>query len=236
MSIRLLKCFVFVFIFAKSVLLNGPICTAAVPESDTNYLALLEKSAKSNWRCSEKEPKPVTIVFFVADTGQIYNAQITKSSGVDQTDAECLEAVCELAPVTLNPARRVTGDLTQVEITFQKSTNQTLIENSEVVSYFQKHPDLQKRFVAIHLVPFDILKRKISGLTKESICAHSNLRLIQAEATNTNDRLKPYSNSLKSVYATWGAFFEHNSKPRKAQVDKKAFEIERALSGNLKKP
>ncbi|CAN5624726.1 hypothetical protein BH10CYA1_BH10CYA1_42800 [soil metagenome] len=225
-------------LFAISILvtvLARDVATAT--ESDTNYLTTLEKTAKANWRCSEKEPKPVTITFFVAQTGQIYNAQVKTSSGAAQTDAECLEALCELAPVSLNPARHLTGDLTQVEMTFQKSNSQPLIENSEVLSYFSKHPDLQKNFVAIHLLPVDILKRKITGIRKEDITSPSNLRLIQIgpSESSADNESNTYSRAVKTVYANWGAFFEVNPKPTKAQVDKKSSEIESALSGKLRK-
>ncbi len=219
-------------------LVNGLASAAADYESDPNYLTMLEKSAKANWRCSEKDPKAVTITFFVADTGQIYNAQIEKPSGVTQADAECLEALCETAPVSLNPARHLTGNLVQVEMTFQKLDGKPLTENSEVVSYFQKHPDLKKNYVAIHLLPVDILKRNIAGITKEEITSPSNLRLIQIEPADSDSSSKSrlYSSAVKSVYANWGAFFERNTKPTKAQVESKSAEIESLLSGALKKP
>jgi len=62
-----------------------------------------------------------------------------------------------------------------------------------------------------------------AGITKEEVMSPSNLRLIHIETTDTgsSSKSKSYSSALKTVYANWGAFFEHNAKPTKAQVESK---------------
>jgi hypothetical protein len=229
MQIKRLFC---LLVFVNCIVV-GAGAFAAVPESDTNYLKLLEQRAMANWRCSSTDPKPVAVGFFVADDGKIYNARIKQSSGDNQTDAECLEAVCSLAPLELNPGRRITGDLTQVELTFQKVASEPISNNVEVANFFKKHADLRSRFIAIHLIPTNLLKRAANGLTPDQVDSENNLRLIpvgestENKSENQLSKIHSYSGSLKEVYARWAAFLSENPKPTKLQILRQAADIER---------
>ncbi|HEY9679087.1 MAG TPA: hypothetical protein V6C76_13845 [Drouetiella sp.] len=211
-------------IIVLSYVLGGAACKAAPPESDTNYLKVLERRAKVSWRSSEKVEKPIAITFFVADSGQIYNAQVTKSSDSPQADAECLEAICGLAPVSTNPNHHISGDLTEVELNFDGATEGGTAAK-EIGQCFQKHPENNKRYVVFHIKPVSILERKISGITQSDLFSLHNLRMVPADQ---------FAKTIKAVDANWGAFFERLPHPTKKQLEEKSAQIESMFPALLK--
>lgn len=223
-------------LFCTYLLVLGTGSFAAVPESDVNYTQVLEKRVKADWYCSFPTPKAVLVGFLIGDDGKIYNVRVKQSSGDNQVDAECLEAVCGVSPVQLSPGRRITGDLTAVELTFHRDDSaEKAADNLAVVNYFKKHPNLQSKYVAIHLIPVDVLKRFPTAFSQDQIRSESNLRLIAIDGYphKQGEEWLPsqphsYSEIIKEVYARWALFFQCNHTPTRQDILKESNKIKRA--------
>ena len=193
--------------------------------SSTNAtINAVDHGIASSWSSSRPCRSPITVYFCIGDDGKIYEPRIDRSSGDDQYDAECLEAVCGLSPVA--PEREnYTAHLQQENVTFGSSVSpfcpKPKYDGGEVKVYLSKHsqPAIRETwtfptgFVIVHKIPLYVLNRYPGFFTEEELRNSSNLIEIpfMKEDWNANHLTVPYVSPVGSLYAYWGQLFKRKN-------------------------
>lgn len=183
------------------------------------------------WDCSDPNADNLTEVSFaIADDGKIYDSTITRWSKNEQFNAECLEAVCSLSPVT--PSNSHNGFLEHRTIRFCKNAQEPRIEPrydaSDVKEYLRNHPEPQntlEKFVVVHKIPLDVLRRYPGLFTREELFSSENLIEIKGnvgrDLPNSEGQRQgnpQFVGTIGHLYAFWSDFFAENPKATKEQI------------------
>jgi hypothetical protein len=197
-----------------------------------------ERVLKSNWSCSQLlSGKLCEIKIAVADDGKIYDPEILHSSSNDQFDAECLEAICSVAPLEEEWQH---GFLDGYVVKFlpEKTAKQLPVKYLEigpkyqgidVIEYSKQTPQSlnpHEKTVFVHKIPLSVLVR-YPGLFKESeLLCKNNLIAVYCgqsvfdEKENTVSPPPNYLFKVANLYFQWARFFlDHKPRPSREQIE-----------------
>lgn len=183
----------------------------------------ISENVSAAWSSSCKSKTPVLIACSIADDGKIYEPSIMTPSGNDQFDAECLEALCSLSPVTQNRGNSTTN-LQHCEFSFGAAAGDTLFrptatyDGTDVRDYLRTHPQPSdgKAFVVVHRIPLSVLSRYPKLFTKEELSRSSNL----IEITYWKNEAKPqYVQAIGNLYAYWNPVFGKANQSKEEIID-----------------
>jgi hypothetical protein len=184
-----------------------------------------ENGISNTWSSSRKckEGPGLSIQCSIPDDGKIYEPQITYSTGDDQYDAECLEAVCAQSPVPVRE-QNWTATMRHPVVAFGSSLSMFIpkprFSGAEINLYLSAKPAPKGSdvvsFVLIHKIPVSILNR-YPGLFEESeILNPANLMEVpfRPEDWNLNHLIVPYVQPISCFYACWSQFFRNEKVTR----------------------
>lgn len=188
-------------------------CYASYPIPRTPMGDEILRRLPQTWHSSRTCPTQTTIEFSVGDDGKIYEPTID-CSGDDQFDAECLEAVCSLSPLT-SPSQNESANMLHFVKHFGEKGDIDLrrgIEDKVIQQYLQAHPqpaDPNSRFVVVHKIPLSVLWRYPGSFREIDLTSQSNLMAIKI-GDPPKDRLLPphYVSAIANMYASYHRLFK----------------------------
>jgi hypothetical protein len=158
----------------------------------------LKDALEKGWDCSTKlEPdKFVALTVGVGVDGRLYNVRIIHYCSNDQFNAECLEAVCGSSPVT--GTQNHSGNLLDYDLYFEKDGFfKPRFDGKDIRDYLSEHPqpaDPHLRFVVIHKIPLDVLRRFPGLYSEEELVSPKNLMQVRIDTglPGPQDGPRPY--------------------------------------------
>jgi hypothetical protein len=203
------------------------------------FLKSIDTGLSSNWSSSRPTPSIneygssktspgfTEIEFSVGDDGKIYEPAITHYSSDDQFDAECLEAICSLSPLSQNPGNE-TGFLEHHKIRFgDGSCLKPSFDGAEgIKGYATENPStLHHRYILVHRIPLIVLTRYPGLFTKDELLATSNLirfpvgEGFQGKPTSGQWETAPgYIIQVSNIYSLWAQLF-HKDKLTRQEIE-----------------
>jgi hypothetical protein len=148
------------------------------------------------WTPSQKNVATEISYLTSEDSGGLYNAEVTRSSGNAQLDAECLEAVCTTPPEACAFYR--TG-IFQKRIVDFSGLQPYVPYSNEVSCYIKEHP--KTAGIVIHEIPLAVssVEHYYKLVSVNELRCQENLCVI--------DRAN-YQDKIRHIAASWNYFFE----------------------------
>ena len=210
-----------VIVLAQAALAQEPVKAAAVTNDDlgicikkgskTQAMKDVDTGLETSWSRSRPYPDEyVEIDFCIGDDGKIYEPVIAHQSKDSQYNAECLEALCSLSPVS-STSSNSTCQLQHGRIRFgEKKADggfEPKYDGSDSREYLRSHPQPSNpdaAFVVVHRIPLTILSRYPNYFTKDEIISPNNLIEIRTDAADTPPG---YIRRIGNLYAYWAQLF-----------------------------
>jgi len=188
---------------------------------------------KRSWDSSEpkSDDTPMVSVGIGVD-GRLYNAVMDRYSANEQFNAECLEAVCGASPVT--PTGFHSGNLEPATLRFSAKENPPRFEGQDIKDYLSKHPQPEgemSKFVVVHKIPLDVLRRYPGLFSEKELLSESNLQEIHIGITSPvdkdgNRRNKPtYIDLINNHFGFWADLFLKNPRITRHEILEEAKHI-----------
>lgn len=187
-----------------------------------------EQGISQAWSSSRSCPKGriVSITCAIPDDGKIYEAEFSNSSGDDQFDAECFEAVC--SQTALHPTqggwniriRRPTFDFGKKDSWFVPVPKFDGRDVKQCLRWKQsQYPGLS--FVLIHRIPLSVLSRYPGLFAEDELVNPENLIEIpfRPEDWDLNHIPVPYAQAIDCFYAHWSQLFKREKVTREEVLD-----------------
>lgn len=192
---------------------SPPLCIGLRGVTSPTELEVKKKLAQS-WSSSKNASSKASVQFAVGDDGKIYEPEIIHSSGDDQFDAECLEAVCSMSP--LNPRQNITAQMTHFIKNFGPKGDSDLQKShyvgTDVQQYLRTHQqssDSAIPFVLVHKIPLSVLWRYPKYFTQAELINPGNLLELKVR-DDPNHRTSPaqFLSTEANLYAYWDCLFK----------------------------
>ena len=161
------------------------------------------------------------IVFNIHDDGMIYNPVVGCSSLDPQYDAECLEAVCSLSPLT--PFHNNSGKLQVGYGHFGRQNDPYAAEPAFASDAARKllfnATDLKKgkALVVVHKIPLEVLTKYPGMFDKAYLLSDQNLLVITYDKESTPPA---YVKKISDLYTQWGVFLRKKSITKEQILEK----------------
>jgi hypothetical protein len=170
-----------------------------------------QRRVLNSWYPSN-EKLEATVKCILGGDGLLYDIEISSSSGDNQFDVECLEAVLGADYFYQGLSSR---RLVPLSVTFRAAEHKQFGRTTE--NYFKRNPEQKgEGCLAIYHIPTNILKRYPGLFTEKELLDDSNLYLVK-DAANHNEN--PQYHWLKDLYKNfWTTFFQQHPKATKDEV------------------
>lgn len=210
----------------------GTQCLATSQKAET--IAKIDQQMKMFWSCSGQEigqpmykmiDKSEVVVGFSVVDQKICKIKVLKSSQDAQNDAECVEAVCEAAPINISDATVKDEHAVQ----FVKTKFFPRFHGEEVRDYLKTHHDKTVDSVLVHKIPLIATKRFPKFFNLDELRRADNLVAIQLPKGGEKQPLS--DDCIRKIERLYASFADscNESSISKEEIIRRAKEVSESL-------